>query len=532
MSQHDKDPESPATTSYAYDAMIGVWSMIDTVLGGTRALRQAGREYLPQHDEETDANYEDRLNSNVLFNVLELTLEHFVGRPFSDPVGLNEDVPDPIREAMKNIDLQGNDVTTFARNWFREGLAKGFAHVLVDMPSMRAEDRASRTLADDRAEGRRPYWLFIRPENLIYASYEVRQTPHGPQKRPTHVRIYETVVEQEGFAEVVKEQIRVLEPGYWAVYEKQEKGKGRKKTEWRKIDEGETDLDDIPLVTFYSTNPDSDLLAKPPLEDLAHLNLRWWQSNSDQINILTVARFPMLAVSGANDQSGSVMAIGPRQLLGTKDPQGKFYYVEHDGRAISAGREDLLDLEEQMANYGSIFLKRVPGNQVATARALDSAESTSPLQDMTVRFIDSMNTALDYTARWLGLEEGGTVNIPTDFGPEEELTVDLNTLLEARKSRDISREAFLDELKRRGMLADDYDPLLDLEQLYDEEDLLKVFQPLVPGTFDVEDPPKPDPSAIQGLRERVNERKRLKGRPVGNDSAGGGIESDDDNDDD
>lgn len=508
-----KDAKSPATTSFAYDAMEEVWEMVETLLGGTRTMRSAGREYLPQHDEESDVNYDDRLHSNVLFNVLELTLDHFVGRPFSDPVSLNDDVPETIREMAKNIDLQGNDITTLCRQWFREGLAKGFAHILVDMPSLDMEERQGRTLADDRQDGRRPYWLFIKPDNVIFATSEIVGTPDGPREHLTHVRIKEIVTEREGFAEVEKEHIRVLEPGLWLLYEKRQVK--RRKPEWVLIDNGTTDLDVIPMVTFYAANREGLMQAKPPLEDLAHLNIRWWQSNADQINVLTVARFPMLAVAGATDASGTTMRIGPRQLLGTKDANGKFYYVEHTGKSINAGRQDLLDLEEQMANYGSIFMKRRPGNQVATARALDSAESTSPLQDMTVRFIDSVNTALKLTAEWMKVEDGGTVKIATDFGPEEESTADLEFLLDLRKARDISREALLDEAKRRGIIADDFDSVVDLEQLYVELEALKPLEPLVPGTFDVQNPPQPDPAVVAKLRSQVEARKEALGRPSG-----------------
>lgn len=507
-----KDPLDPSTTSSAYDAMAGVWAMIDTVLGGTRSMREAGRTYLPQHEEESDANYAERLQSNVLFNVLEITLDNFVGRPFSDPVALNDDVPEPIRTHVEDIDLQGNDLTTFCRKWFREGLAKGFAHVLVDMPALTPEERENRTLEDDRKEGRRPYWMFIRPENVIFATSHIVSTPYGQREYLDHVRIKECVTERMGFAEVEHEQIRVLEPGTWAVYRKVITK--RRKPEWRIVDSGATGLDFVPMVTFYSTDRERLMQAKPPLEDLAHLNVRWWQSNADQINVLTVARFPMLAVAGATDASGTQMRIGPRQLLGTKDANGRFYYVEHTGKSINAGRQDLLDLEEQMANYGSIFMKRRPGNQVATARALDSAESTSPLEDMTVRFIDSVNIALDFTASWLDLEMGGTVKIATDFGPEEETKADLDFLMKARTARDISREALLDEAKRRGIIADDFDSVADLEQLYAEYEALKPIEPLVPGTFDVENPPTPDPGLLSKLRAQVEKRKRDMGRPV------------------
>ena len=347
---NSKDPASPATTSFAWDAMMPTWDMVETLLAGTEAMRAAGSLYLPQHDEESDHNYSERLMTNILTNKFEQTVDNFVGRPFSEPVRFEDGTPDNIIELGNNIDLQGNNMTVFCRQVFREGLAKGFSHILIDFPRMSEEEKGSRTLEDDRIEGRRPYWVLVKPENVIFAAADVVETKQGVQEFLTHVRIKEIVVEQDGFTEVAHEQIRVLEPGFFQVWRKIPSRK--RKPEWKLIDQGETGLDFVPMVTFYADRTGL-MTAKPPLEDLAHMNIRHWQSTSDQINVLTVARFPMLAVSGATDSSGTVMRIGPRQLLGTKDPNGKFYYVEHTGKSIEAGRIDLQDLEDQMGTYGA-----------------------------------------------------------------------------------------------------------------------------------------------------------------------------------
>ena len=477
-----KDPTDPSTTSLAWDQMIGSWVMIDSLLGGTKSMRAAAGEYLPQHAEESDNNYNERLFTNVLFNAMELTLDHFVGRPFSDPVKLNNDVPENIVEHVKNIDLQGNDLTTFCREWFRCGLAKGFCHVMIDMPQMNSE-AFPRTLADDREDGRRPFWIMIEPENMIFAEADIITDPETGEMREwfTHVRIRENIVERIGFAEIVRHRIRVIEPGFFQVWELI-KVKG-KKDEWRIVEEGGTGIDFVPIVTFYSQR-EGFMLAKPPLEDLAFLNIRHWQSMSDQINVLTVARFPMLAVAGATDQSGQTMRIGPRQLLATKDPNGKFYYVEHTGKSIEAGEQELEGLEKDMEAYGATFLKKEPGSETATGRALDSAESVTPLQDMTIRFIDSVNNALHIHAIWLNEKEGGTVTILNEFGPEEADKFGLDFLKSLRKDKDISRKAVIKEAIRLGALSDEYDADEDFKQLQLEDVELKPLQPQVPGTFD------------------------------------------------
>ena len=487
-----KDPNDPSTTSLAWDRMIGSWARMETLLSGTEGMRHAGPVYLPQHAEESNANYEERLHTNVLFNATELTLDHFVGKPFSDPVRLNDDVPEPMVDDAKNIDLQGNDLTAFSREWFRESLAKGFSHVMVDMPRMEEDDQIlERTRADDIAEDRRPYWLLIKPENMIFAERDLLVDPQSGELREwfSHVRLQENEVVRVGFAEVVVHRIRVLEPGFFQVWELKKVNK--KKEEWVVVEEGETGLPFIPIITFYATRDDF-LVTKPPLDDLAFLNIRHWQSMSDQINVLTVARFPMLAVAGTTDTSGTTMRIGPRSLLATKDANGRFYYVEHTGASIQAGWDELKNLEDDMEAYGATFLKKDPGNETATGRALDSADAVSPLQDMVTRFIDTVNGALRIHATWLDLPSGGTVTITTDFGPEDISDAHADILSSLRKDRDISRLAMIKAVKKLGVLPEDYDADKDFEQLVLEDKEHKPLVPQVPGTFDPTEDKKPN----------------------------------------
>ena len=95
-------------------------------------------------------------------------------------------------------------------------------------------------------------------------------------------------------------QIRVLEPGAWRTYREVESVNGKKS--WQPHDEGLTSLDVIPLATFY-TKRTGFMMATPPLLELAYMNVKHWQSQSDQDNILHVARVPMLMISGIDDDT-------------------------------------------------------------------------------------------------------------------------------------------------------------------------------------------------------------------------------------
>ena len=65
---------NPAAQSLDYQALKEDWGPIATLLGGTRAMREKGAEFLPQHSEEEDAAYEARVNSTVLVNAFEEAL--------------------------------------------------------------------------------------------------------------------------------------------------------------------------------------------------------------------------------------------------------------------------------------------------------------------------------------------------------------------------------------------------------------------------------------------------------------------------
>lgn len=461
----DKD-DNPSKPSIAYGAMSPRWALINALLGGTEAMRAAGEALLPKHQEESDKSWERRLTNATLLNMTELTLDMLAGKPFSDPVRLGKEAPTQHEAWSEDVDMQGNNIDVFARRWFRDGLVKGMSHVLVDMP--RREDDESRTLADDQAENVRPYLVHVPAESVIFmsgATYNGREVLE-------HVRIAESELVRDGWGQKVVQRIRVLEPGKVEIWELDE---GRKKDPWQKVEEWDTDLDYIPLVTFY-TEREGLGLAKPPLLDLAYMNARHWQLEADLNNIISVACFPMLAMSGVDNNEageGGLMTLGPNQILATRAEQGRFYYVEHTGAAIGTAMKQLGHTEEQMSAYGAQFLRNKPGDLKATVRALDTAEALSQLQAMTLTFRDAMEVALAMMSDWANLDASPSVEMSVDFGLNDPDESGWAAIEGARKRREISREAVINEMQRRGWLADDYDPEEDLAKLEAEaEDLI------------------------------------------------------------
>lgn len=461
MAQNKK--ATAATPSGAYHRMASRWEMFDALLGGTEAMREAGQTFLPRHDRESQKNYNNRLAKAVLLNTTEHTLNTLAGKPFKKEMVLGEDVPPAIAAYAEDIDMQGNNLQAFCRSWFREAWAKGFSHALIEHTTPKEKVDAEgnpipRTLSDDRAENLRPYWVHIRPENLIAAYAD---TVHGKEVL-THIRIRETTLERDGWEERIVTRIRVLEPGTWQTYIENPAKEG----EWILEDEGASNSDEIRLVTFYTSKREGLMECKPPLMDLAYLNISHWQSASDQQNVLTVARFPILA--GAGVDSSVDIDVGPNNFLTTDSTDGKWYYVEHTGAAIKVGAEHLLTLEDQMATYGTEFMRNKPGTETATGKALDSAEASSYLGATVMDFKDCVEQALMFTARWMGLDNGGSVVIDANVGLTQVQAHELDALLKLRAQRDLSYQGLMNEMMRRGIMAEDFDIEADRD-LLDEE---------------------------------------------------------------
>lgn len=531
--------KGPANPSAARQRMLPMWRLMDALLGGTETMRTAGKEYLIQHTGEVDDRYRERQAQATLWNQLEITLGGWVGRPFRDPLKLNDDVPEEITKLSDDIDRIGTNMDTFARAWFKSGVSKAFCHVLIEQPKVEGrEDGEPLSKADSEKQGIRPYWSLIEPDEIIAARSKVI----NGQEVYTHVRIHEVTLEEDPedeFAEVWVERIRVYDRRDGKVTVTIYKRDAEKDTEstegWPQ--EGSTidlGIEVIPMITFYADRQ-GFLLGKSPLQDLAELNKRHWNSQSDQDNILTISRFPILAASGVSSIDGSDSlsgdpqagrdfsgktngtVIGPFKVLVSEEVGSKYYYVEHKGAAIKAGQESLELLEAKMAAYGSEFLKKSPDRQTATARAMDSQESVSPLQAITLNFIDAMQSALALTAKWMSLSEdkdkvdekfhGGTVTLVTDFGPEDASGVDQALLTSMQQAGVISGKQMRKEAKRRGVLADDFDEEANKRELSAEA--LDLAQTQVPASGQNLDPGK------KPANEKKNEDKKKETKKDG-----------------
>lgn len=441
--------DSPDVVLGAIALMQDDWTLVSALLGGTKAMRAAGVAYLPKWPKEEPDSYQDRLNLSTLLPAYAETVKNMTGRVFARPITLGDEVPDDIAAwCSDDVDLRGNNLDVFASEWFRIGLGYGLAHCLVDFP--RAE--GIKTKAQEKDAGVRPYAVMVKPTQVLGFRYRFSSG------RPilTQFRYIEQIEEESGeFGTELIQQIRVIEENRWRIYRNTE-GSG-----WVIHEDGVNTLGKVPVVTFY-TGQTGVMTAKPPLLELAHLNVTHWQSQSDQRNLLHVARVPILVAINAGDSLGPdgmpvpwEMTVGSSAATRLQGEGADLKYVEHGGQAINAGRQDLQDLLEEMRMAGARLLSRVDQAVKTAAQANEeAAEKISALEAMGNNFEDAVDQVLQLFADWTKQATGGFATIEGNYDADYAPEVSLPVLKQMADAGFLSQETLFNEVKRRGVISD------------------------------------------------------------------------------
>jgi hypothetical protein len=433
-------PDAVNAPSAAVAAIAVEWPMLEALMGGTARMRGMGERLLPRWPGEEAESYRARLATATLFPALRRTVSAMVGKPFGKPLTLSAETPAAVAEWADDIDLEGVSLHVFAAEMFAEALTYGLAGILVETPRP-LEGLA--TVADQAAAGVRPYFVRVMHGQILGWRTEVV----NGRRVLSQLRLSEHCAEADGaFGETAVERVRVLEPGRWAIWERD----GPRSEIWVLKAEGLSGLPVVPFVPLYGTRVDF-MRGQPPLLDVAYLNAKHWQSQSDQDTILHVARVPILALVGGDKTTALTVGSGTAVSL---PAGGDLKFVEHSGAAIAAGQASLDALEQQMIQAGAELLVRKPGTRTAAEAVADAEASKSDLQRLVENFEDSLDQALFLLARYAGLEDGGSVSLFKDFGAATLAAASGQLVLAMRTAGLISAEDTVAEMKRRGELGE------------------------------------------------------------------------------
>jgi len=433
----------------AFMNMADHWSLLETLLGGTYALRKGHRKFLPQYPREDDLSYDNRLKISCLSPFYARIEKMLAGMLTRKPVRLT-DVSDTITEQLFDADLQGNDITQFLYEATRICLRYGHVGVLVDA----AADGSGR-----------PYFVRYTPRDILGWRSEIID---GAQKL-TQLRLFETTLEPEGdYGEKVIEQVRVLTPGAYEIHRKEKDG------EFKLFDEGTTTVKEIPFSVAYS-NRVGLLESRPPMNDIAELNLKHYQASSDLSNQLRISAVPFLAIYGMPPSAEEITA-GPSEAM-SLPTDSRVEFVEPSGNSYEAQFKHLDRIAEEI---NTLALASVLGQKLsaetAESKRIDRSQGDSTMMLIAQQMQDLLDNCLRFHAEYLNDSQPGTAYVNRDFLGQRLEPQEIQALLQLYTAGTITQETLLTQLSAGEVLGDEFDVDEEMEATQ-AGNLLETQQP-------------------------------------------------------
>jgi hypothetical protein len=429
--------ESPFVRSLDVIAMMANWKVMAAVTNGTSYIQDRADEYLPQEPREDDDAWQARISRSVLSPYTSRLIETATGAILRKPIQIEGD--DYWLEFAKDVDGIGSSINEYARRALVSALTYGHSAILVDYPAA----TGAMTLAEERAMGRRPYFVHVDAPQIWGWRKE------SGTNRLTQVRIHD--YELRPLNEFGEEQVEVMRVIYPGRYEEYTLGQDVVSFE----QSGGYSLNEIPLVPIY-TNRRGVLQSLPPLLDIANLNIAHYQRQSDLIHALHIAAMPTLVLEGWS-QDSSDATIGVNYALGM-EPGHKAYYVQSDATSFEAQMKEIENMEGQMSTLGvtKLFGQKYVAES-AESKRIDQTQSNSVLSIVGLEMESALTQAFEFAAEYVGIEPP-KIRIETDFSFYRLIGQDIAALLQLNERNKLSDTTLIQILQKGEIIPDDIKP--------------------------------------------------------------------------
>ncbi len=518
---------NPATTSSDYDSMVSYWDKVEAVLGGIDTMIEAGETYLPKFPEERSDEYSLRINSAVLTNIYKDVTENLASKPFSKKVRfVDGKASKEMQDLGEDIDGRGNNLHVFLNETFWKGINNAIDWIFVDKMPL----PPNVTQAEEKAAGARPYWVHVPAKHMLAVYSDIIDG----KEQIVHARIWEPEIKRNGWGETYINKVRVLDrpydeatkrygPAVWEVWEEKEvvsAGTTTDKTVWNKASFGTISIKVIALVPFITgRRQGTSWVFDPPMRECLNSQIDHYQQENGKKDARVMTAYPMLSGNGVTqpkDNNGNVIRVpvGPRGVLFSPLIEGKagsWSWVEPQATSLAWLSSELKDKENHIRELGRQPLTAQSGNLTVIMAGVAASKGNTAVQAWTWALKDAAEQAFIFTSMYMGGSEEPEVWLHTDFPVEGTAEKAPDIILKLREAREISREAFFEEMKRWNIISPDYDAKKDEEKLAEEapEDPTDEDVEGALGDVDVD-----DPNANLTPEQRAQARARQQMRVV------------------
>lgn len=451
------DTERPDVAHDAYATMKPRWEKCRALMLGVEAIRAGGETYLSKLEGESDASYAFRQTLCALHNGFQRTVLASVGFLLERPPELGEDMDQPLVDFAENVDRAGTHLNVFTQKLATAGMVDGYAGIMVEHTRVANPDQLSGD--EEKRLGIGPYWLLYKIDDVIKPLYEV---VNGVRTLVLLV-LRETVRKRAGkFGRKIVTQYRIYtnENGVvrYELWEQRAGGVPQQITQPTAL-VNQTEIPWSPLPAGQEVTVGE---YKPPLLDLADLNIEHHQCKTNIRALETLACVPTQVRIGATPDANGVYApivLGPRSTIEAPYQQGvaqPIYWHSPDIAVLAPAQDSLTKVEAAMGAAGMAFLAPdTRAAETAQARRIDTAAQRATLATVAQTTQDCLERAFGFTAKYLQVA-AGSVAVNTDFTGEGVNPALLSVMVQAYQQDALTLEE-LRAVIQTGKLPETFD---------------------------------------------------------------------------
>ncbi len=447
-------------TSPGYQNRIMQWQKVRDCLEGEDRIKERGKLYLPKPRGMKPVDFLNYTQRAVFYGVADRTLRGLTGLVFRvDPV-----LELPGRFGASRIEKaspEGFDLQQLIREALRENLSLGRYGLLVDMP-----------LGETNEE---PFFATWKGEDIFH--WEETVDSKG-MRVLTRVVVREEPNTTEDTTETRLRDLFLNASGQYQVQrwiEVEPESTGRSRTRAARNDSmdflsGSFEKDGAvitpmrsnkPLekVPFFFINP-FDMRPrtdKPPMLDLANINLAHYRNSADHETALHMIGSPTPYVFGIRNEDKPT-TVGPFQLWHGQAREVKVGMLEYNGTGVSSIERAMTKKEDQMAVLGARLI-RPDGtdreNVTAETTRLEAREETSVLLAAAKTVEKAFQRAAEFAQEWTGVSGDVVVRLNRDFVETRLAPEELKQLVATWQAEAISDETLHANLQRGEIVAAD-----------------------------------------------------------------------------
>lgn len=438
-----------------------------TVFQGDKAIKANAKTYVPKNSGVSDDDYNAIIQRSVFENFTEATAKGISGLIFAKEPTIS--VPTSLDILKDNIDMDDNTIVDLSQNIVNELMEVGRCGLLIDVPNI---DTTGMTKPQTDALNIRAFMKLYKSETIINWRYESINSVNKLTLLVLH-EVYEDWTDR--FTSKQKDRYRVYSlidnVCYVEVFEEKDKTFVNVMDQKPVIVKGGP-INYIPFIPL--TYKDISIVpAKPPLMDIADININYYGVAVERRNVIHFVGNPFFMGKGINtratDGSDISITLGSSIAQIFQEPNADMKIVETQGTGLAFNESYLNDCKVTMAALGARLLVDDAKAQISeNTMQMKTAGYRATIMQIANTASRAITQALKIIAEWENQNPDDVkLELNTDYNLSEMDAQTITALVTAWQTGAIRKEdMFLKfqkgEIVESGLSFEDYNANLEV----------------------------------------------------------------------